>query len=256
MAANTYNPILLAGTQSEFAALDGTYSEGKLYFCTDTGKLYRANSTSSVTDFTDSIISASSRPGTPVTGKIYVNTTSGNVEYYNGSAWVVLSYPTVTAVGVSSDDLHVPTAKAVWDAIAAATGSGNLVKSLAQKLDGNDDPVIGTIQVTNADNTTTDVALAGLAKLPTYQASDRTFTFTDTSGGSLVVTLGKDEFIDPTANNRYENGYLYIYLNVPDPTVPGSTNTEIAIDVSALVDTYVGADTDSVDITINSRIIF
>lgn len=252
MSANTYNPILLAGTQAQFAALAGTYSEGKLYFCTDTGKLYRANSTSSVTDFTDSIITASSRPATPVAGKIYVNTTSGNVEYYNGTAWTVLSYPTVTAVGVSSDDAHVPTAKAVWDAIEAATGSGNIVKSLAQKLDSNDDPVIGTIEVTNADNTTTDVALAGLAKLPTYQASDRTFTFTDTSGGSLVVTLGKDEFLDPTANNRYENGYLYIYLNVPDPSVPGSTNTEIAIDVSALIDTYTGADTDSVDISIDS----
>ena len=263
--AQSYNPILLAGTQAQFEALNGTYVEGKLYFCTDTGKLYRANSTSVVTDFTDSIIkwpaaSQDTRPASPVLGKIYVNEKNGNVEYYDGSAWVVLAYPRVTTVSGSSDDLHVPSAKAVWDAIEAATGSGDLMKSIEQKTTEVEDPethetsevpVIGTIKVTNSDDTTYDVALAGLAKLPTYQASDRTFTFTDTSGGSLVVTLGKDEFIDPTANNRYEDGYLYIYLNVPDPTKPGSTNTEIAIDVSALVADYVGDDTDTVDLTVD-----
>ena len=258
--ANAYNPILLAGTQAQFDALDGTYVEGKLYFITDTGKLYRANSSSTVTDFTDDIVvwpaaSQTDRPASPIKGKIYINKKTGNVETYDGSAWEIISLPSTTTVTGSSTDSYVPTAKAVWDAIEAATGSGDLVKSIAQKMDESGDtpvPVIGSLEVTNSDDTTYDVALAGLAKLPTYQASDRTFTFTTTSGESLVVTLGKDEFLDPTANNRYEDGYIYVYLNVPDPTKPGSTNTEIKIDVSALIDTYVAGDTDSVDMSLDS----
>ena len=261
--ANSYNPILLAGTQSQFTALAGSYVEGKLYFCTDTGKLYRGSSASACVDFTDSIIKAESRPVTPVKGKIYIFSGSGNVETYDGTNWIILSYPMSTAqVSSTSDDLHVPSAKAVWDAIAAATGSSGLIASIAQKTTTTTDPetgdpvttpVIGTIDVTKADGTHSDCALAGLAKLPTYRASDRTFTFTDTSGDQLVVTLGKDEFIDPTANNRYENGYLYIYLNVPDPSKPGSTNTEIAIDVSSLVADYIGADTDTIDLTVDAN---
>lgn len=258
--ANAYNPILLAGTQAQFDALAGTYVEGKLYFITDTGKLYRANSSSTVTDFTDDIVvwpaaSQTDRPASPIVGKIYINKKNGNVETYTGSAWEVISLPSVTTLGAASDDDHVPTAKAVWDAIEAAVGTDGIVKSIAQKTEdvsGVDTPVIGTIEVTNADDTTYDVALAGLAKLPTYRASDRTFTFTDTSGGELIVELGKDEFIDPTANNRYEDGYIYIYLNVPDPSVPGSTNTEIKIDVAALIDTYTCGDTDTVDMSLNS----
>lgn len=251
MAVNTYNPILLAGTQAQFDALNGTYVADKLYFTTDTGKLYRANSASAVVDYTNNLEVVENRPVAPVAGKIYKITSLGTVEAWNGSAWIVLTYEKVTSMSSDSTDAQVPSAKAVFDAIEAATGSGNLVKSIAQAVDASDDPIIGSITVTKADNTTSNVALAGLAKLPTYQASDRTFTFTDTSGGSLVVTLGKDEFIDPTANNRYENGYLYIYLNVPDPDVPGSTNTEIAIDVSSLVADYVGDDTDTIDLTVD-----
>ena len=72
--ANAYNPILLAGTQAQFDALAGTYVEGKLYFVTDTGKLYRANSSSAVTDFTDDIVvwpaaSATERPASPIVAR-------------------------------------------------------------------------------------------------------------------------------------------------------------------------------------------
>ena len=61
-----------------------------------------------------------------------------------------------------------------------------------------------------------DVAIKGVVVDPTYDASTRTITLPYADGTeSLVINLGKDIFIDPTADNKYntETGNIEVYLN-------------------------------------------
>ena len=109
--ANTYNQILRAGTQAAYAAL-GSYDSNVLYFCTDSGKIYKGD-----VDFSNHVIVAAAKPETPIAGKLYVLTDTNTIEVYVSGAWKVVSYPTVTAIDVNSTDAQVATAKAVWDAI-------------------------------------------------------------------------------------------------------------------------------------------
>ena len=61
-----------------------------------------------------------------------------------------------------------------------------------------------------------DVALKGVVVNPTYEPTTRTITLPYADGTeSLVINLGKDIFIDPTAENKYntETGKIEIFLN-------------------------------------------
>ena len=61
-----------------------------------------------------------------------------------------------------------------------------------------------------------DVAIKGVVVDPTYDPSTRTITLPYADGTeSLVINLGKDIFVDPTAENKYntETGNIEIFLN-------------------------------------------
>lgn len=231
-----YFKILRSGTQANYNAL-ATKDTNVLYFCTDTGKLYKGS-----VDFTDSIIKAASKPASPIQGKVYVLADTSTVEFYDGTNWAVISYPKATAVNASSDDNHVATAKAVYDAIQAAISGDGVVNAVeASTTEGN-------ISVTT-DGTTSDVVVHGVVTTPSYEASTRTFTFPVSDGNDVVVELGTDIFIDPDANNRYENGNIYLYLNDGSAT---EDPTEIVIPVTALITDYFGDDTDSISVSIDN----
>ena len=112
--ANTYTNILKAGLQASYNALQ-TKDNNVLYFCTDTGKIYKGE-----VDFTNSVVVAASKPETPIVGKLYVLADTNTVEVFVGGAWKVVSYPTVTSIDVNSDDNHIATAAAVYNAIQDA----------------------------------------------------------------------------------------------------------------------------------------
>ena len=62
----------------------------------------------------------------------------------------------------------------------------------------------------------TDVALKGVVVNPSYDATTRTITLPYADGTeSLVIGLGKDIFVDPTAENKYnaETGNIELFLN-------------------------------------------
>ena len=247
ITAKEYPNILKYGLQADYNAIPAKDSN-VLYFCTDTKKIYRGT-----VDFTDSVVYASSKPETPIVGKLYVFSSTGTTEVYNGSAWTVVSYPMVTAISDSSDDVHVASAKAVKsyvdETVATATSSKDLVKGVANKADAE-----ATLVITKADGSTSDLTLAGVVTTPTYDATTRKFTFPVSDGDDVVVELGKDIFIDPAGDNSYHADTKEIWLTLNDGSGE-NPGTVIKIPATGLVNIISTADTSSVDMTYTDGVI-
>lgn len=235
--ANTYPNILKYGLQASYDAL-ATKDASVLYFCTDSKKIFKGD-----IDFTDSVIVAATKPTTGiVAGKLYVLADAGTVEVYSGGAWHVVSYPVATEIKAGADDVHVATAKAVYDAIQAAISGDGVVNAIAVA------DTEGTIKVTT-NGKDTEVAVHGVVTTPTYESATRKFTFPVVDGEDVVVELGKDIFIDPDGNNRYENGNIYLYLNDGET---GKASTELVIPVTGLVKDYFGDDTATIAVDVDA----
>ena len=243
----TNSKILYYGLQAAYDALE-TKDANILYFCTDSKKIFKGS-----VEMTEQVIFAAAKAGvvSPVSGKLYIFADTGTVEVYNGSAWTVVSYPILKSIagggaGItsSSTDVQVPSAKAVYDYVQGIIGGDDVVTNVTADTDA------ATIVVTKGDGSTSDVVVPGVVTTPSYDASTRTFTFpiSDDAEHPVVVELGKDIFIDPDAQNRYENGNIYLYLNDGTAT---TDPTELVIPVTALVTDYFGDDTNTVSVSID-----
>lgn len=256
----TYKNILKYGLQSAYDAIQSKDND-VLYFCTDTRKIFKG-----AVDYTDSVVFAANKDAVtaPIAGKVYVFANTGTVEVWNDElatpAWSVVSYPLVTSIvddPSGNDDVHVPSAKAVYDfvehEIGEVIGGSDVVKSIAQKTtqEGAETvPVRGTFTYTTGDDLTHDVQLTGVVTKPSYEPNSRTFTFPVAGESDVVVELGKDIFIDPEGDNRYEDGFIYLYLN--DGT-QSEDPTELVIPVTGLIVDYLGGETDSVVLTVDAN---
>ena len=244
MAATISNvKILYHGLQANYDAIV-TKDPNVLYFCTDTKKIFKGS-----VEMTESIIVAVTKPvENIVTGKLYVIQDTGTVEFYNGSVWTVVSYPTVKSVAgggagitAAGTDVQVPTVKAVYDYVNGIVGS-DVVTAVEESS------TEGAISVTVGDSAPADVIVHGVVTTPRYDSASRTITLPVVDGNDVVIALGKDIFIDPNANNRYEDGSIYLYLN--DGTT-GRNPTEIVIPVTSLVTDYFGTDTDTISVDVD-----
>ncbi len=236
--ANTYPKILLAGTQAAYDALQAK-DENKLYFCTDSGKIYKGT-----VDFSNSVVFAATKPEKPVVGKVYVLADTNTVEVYNGTAWTVVSYPTSTTISDASTNVQVASAKAVFDfvteKIAEVTGGANVVTAVAEGTEA------GTFTYTTGDNQSHTVTLNGLAKKPTWDTTTRTLTIPVVGGDDVVVEIGKDIFVDPEGDNSYHADTQEIWLTLND-----AKKTVIKIPSAGLVDIYTGGKTKSVQVAVS-----
>lgn len=239
--ANTYTQILNYGTQAAYDALQ-TKNPDLLYFCSDTGKLYKGS-----VDYTNNLVVAATKPEAPIAGKIYFLSDTNTVEVYVNGNWKVVSYPIATTVDIDSDDMHVASAKAVYDAIMAAvedvTSASNTVSAVEAGTEA------GTFKVTKGDGTSETVSLTGVVTTPTWDATSRKLTIPVVGGDTLEVNIGKDIYIDSTAANGYnaETGNIDLYLN------DGSDNAEptlISIPASALIDVYTGTTSNGTNVTV------
>ena len=137
----------------------------------------------------------------------------------------------VTLSTGSHADVTVPK---VMTGIAAKTGTGNN----------------GKLSVSLSSGTHADVTVPGVLVDASWNSTTRTITFTDSDGNTGVsVDLGKDIFIDQNAQNRYENGNIYLYLN--DGT-QSTDATEIVIPVTGLITDYIGDDTYSISVDVDN----
>lgn len=238
---NTYANILKAGTQAAYEAIQ-TKDNSVLYFCTDTGKIYKGS-----TDFTNSVVLAASKPDTPIVGKLYVLADTNTVEVYVGGAWKVVSYPTATTIDVNSDDVHVATAKAVYDAITDAVadlaGSENTIKSIGK---GDTD---GSIKITKGDDSASDLTIDGVVTTPTWNSDTRVLTLPVNGGAAVEVNIGKDIFLDPAKEQKYNPDTKCIELYLNDGTGEKEA-TKISIPAESLVNDYTVGDTATVALTL------
>ena len=122
-------------TQAQFdglkTATPPALAAGALYFISDTLRIYKATSTSEAVTFSQPFVVVSSFPESGQRqGTLYIHRTTKEVRSWDGTDWIILSYPISTAISNSSTDEEIPTAKAVYDAIDAlpktGTGSGNV----------------------------------------------------------------------------------------------------------------------------------
>ena len=239
--ANLFNQVLKAGLQANYDALP-TKDPNVLYFCTDSKKIYKGT-----IDFTESCIAADSKPLTPIAGKLYFLADTNTVEAYINGAWTVVSRPLATTVDSTSDDVHVVSAKAVYDAIqnlsSSITASTDIVKSI-KATDGTP----ASITYEKGDGSTTNFLVKGVVTKPTWDSTARKLTIPVTGDTAVEVEFGKDIFVDPSADNKYNptTGNIELYLNDGN----GSTGTKIEIPASSLVSTYTGEATTSATATV------
>lgn len=228
MADTTYKKLLMYGVQAKYDALD-TKDPDVLYFCTDTGKIYKGT-----IDFTENITAVASRPTNPAAGKLYLAQDTGRVEAYIAGSWTTIAYPATTTVDENSDDGHVPTAKAVYDAIAGLASSSEIVASVEAGT------AAATLKVTDGEGTESTVTIPGVVTKPTWDATERKLTIPVTGEDTAVeVNFGKDIFLDPAADNGYnaETKKIELYLNDGTGETEG---TKIEIPAEDLVDIYTG----------------
>ena len=183
--STTYTQILNVGLQAAYDALE-TKNSNLLYFCTDTQKLYKGD-----IDFTNNMIVAATKPTNPVIGKIYFLADTETVEAYINGAWKVISYPAATVVDVNSDDMHLATAKAVYDvvqkAVGEVTGGGAVISDVNASETAD-----ATVVVKKGDGTTKDVVIPGVVTKPDWDATSRKLTLPVTGSDTVVINIGKD----------------------------------------------------------------
>ena len=239
--------FLLVGTT---ATLPATRDPNKLYWVSDTRELYKGMDL-----YTEAVRVVATLPTTPATGVLYI-LPSGEVQSWNGTSWYVVAKPYVTSgtLSASSTENEVPTAKVVYESIVEAlneaTAGGDVVNNIVSTQAGIITVTSGVNE--DGDPATYDVPIAGVVVNPTYDAATRTITLPYADGtSSLVISLGKDIFIDSTANNQYNptTGCIELYLNDGDGT---STPTMISIPASSLIDVYTGNTTNTVTVNVDS----
>lgn len=181
--AASYPKVLLAGLQASYDALE-TKDATKLYFCTDSGKLYKGD-----IDFSKYCEAVATRPNTPVVARLYVIAATGTAEFYDGTNWHVVSYQKVSSIDdsvapASQSDATIPSTKAVAEYVAAIVGgSSDVVKSITA---GTTD---GHIVYTTADDQDHDVTLPGVFVTAAAGTTAGSVDFTDSDGDTLNVVV-------------------------------------------------------------------
>ena len=250
MAASTYTQIHRIGTQEQYDNL-ATKNPDLLYFTSDTGKLYKGT-----TDYTDAFVSTATVGESGVAGKIYLETSTGQVKTYVGNAWKVISYPlAVTIDSLNASSYKVPSEAGVVELVNSAVGGDGVINNIEQKMNAGT-AVSGTITATKGDGSTFDVSLIGAAVNPTWDATTRQLLIpvvkADGSTQNVEVNIGKDIFIDPTPGaNYFDPDTKEIVLTLNDGTAT-TDPTVIRIPASALYNDYTGAATNSGTVTIDA----
>lgn len=236
--ATTFEKILLVGTYDAYSRIESK-DANKLYFTSDTRQLFKGADL-----YTEALRVVSTRPSTPAQGVIY-QVGGKTLEMYDGTKWVVLVPEIVSTV--TDTEAAIPNSKAVKTyvdtAISNLTKGGDVVQKVVAGTDA------ASLNVTTGGKEA-KVTIPGVVTTPSYDATTRTITLPTSTGEPVVIALGKDVFVDPNADNKYnpETKNIELYLN--DST---GNPTKIEIPAAGLVDTYTGGATATATVTVSDK---
>lgn len=224
-----------------YGASDGTLNDEYLYFLSDTGEIMKGakpfNQAVEMLTGPDYAL-----PTQPARKRIYIHPTTLEGKIYDGSAWVTVIKPIQSTV--VADDENPVNSKAVIAYVAKeiekVTGSGELVANVAY------DKSAIKLTVTNADKSSKDLVLEGIATSLNYDSKTGALTIKDISGNVLgsAVNLDLERFVQSA---RYDTESKKIILTFNDATTP------LEIDVGDLVDTYTAEDSTSIHLTVTNN---
>ena len=247
------------------SALPATMAQGVLYIL-PSGEVKVFDGTNTVTvakpyvTSANGILTAANTDDEVATAKVVYDSITqavGEVVKNGGIVNNVISTKAGTITVTKGEYNKLDSATAVYSASTTyfvKSGDAYVVETVADASDFATKVASANGLYVSADET--DVAIKGVVVNPTYDASTRTITLPFADGTkSLEINLGKDIFLDPSAQNKYNpvTGNIELYLNDGN----GGSPTMISIPASDLVDIYTGgthtdgSTTVSVDSTTN-----
>ena len=249
---------------------------GKIYYETDTGffKTYIGSAYVTIGTPTDAsavgIDENSDDAHVPTSKNVYEygqeilsQATGGSAVVKNVTAGSDAAEITVTKGDDTSTDVTVP---GVVTAAAAGSSAGQIDFTNSTAASSNTVTVPGVVTgITNTANTPGSITIAhttgndstllinGLAKAPSWNSTTRVITVPITGGQDVELNLGKDIFLDPDADNHYDDTTQELVLYLNDGA--GGTPTEIRIPVSGLIPIYTGTSTSTATVSVNNKVI-
>lgn len=181
---------------------------------------------------------------------IYILSTNNIGYIYVNNAWKPLIYPKVDTINESTPSTNKLTSeKAVTDFVSKKITEANTNSDAKYVTNVTYNKTNGNINIVK-EKSSSNIVLEGLIHNPTFDANTRTFTFPIFGQATpLKVSLGKDIFIDPTKDNKYNptTGNIELFLN------DGSI---ISIPAKELVDVYKAESTSTIqtEVTANNII--
>ena len=110
--------FLLVGTQESYNNLE-TPDENMLYFCSDTGNIYKGSKL-----YTDAIRKVTVRPTIPAVGKLYFISSTSTIEFYDGTNWNILTNPDQMCVNITKNEDGTYSSDMNYYDIVAALNNG------------------------------------------------------------------------------------------------------------------------------------
>lgn len=131
------------GTAAQYALL-GKKDQNTLYFITDERRIYKGDTVFSGGIFR--AVSAYPKIDQAQINTIYVNTTDGSAQFFNGTSYTQIVKPTSTAISGAGDNLHFATTKAIVDYVTQCIADQDL-SAITDRLD----TIEGQIAVINGE---------------------------------------------------------------------------------------------------------
>lgn len=242
-----------AGSYAGYLGL-ATKDANTLYFIEDAKKIYKG--TIDMTEAIRVVDSFADTPGADIAeGKLYVNATTFEVRFKNGSNWVVLSPGYITAGDdfTSENGSKFATISAtmayITKAIADITGGTAFVKDVTWED--------GVLLVDKGEEAPAEVELTGVAHDLVYNKEGLKLTIPVYGQEDIVVDIPKDNFV---RDGRYEaeydlpdgsKGAAIVLVIDNEDSDSDQTTKEIVIPATGLIDEYTGGDTDTVKVTVS-----